>query len=50
MLRRLLSSTRHIVLIPIQGSCMAAVWLTVYEAIALTVTLIDIARGGTVSP
>ena len=50
MLRRLLSSTRYIVLLPILGTFMAAVGLMVYEAIALTVTLIDIARGGTVSP
>ena len=50
MLRNLLSSTRYIVLIPISGTFIAAVGLMVYEAIALTVTLIDIVHGGTVSP
>ena len=50
MLCRLLLSTRYIVLLPIFGTFMAAVGLMVYEAIALTLTLIDIVHGGTVSP
>ena len=50
MFRRLLASTRYLVLIPITGIFVAACGLMIYEAIILTMTLRDIIMGGAVLP
>jgi uncharacterized membrane protein YqhA len=50
MLRRVLASSRYIVLLAILGTFLASVALVLYEAIVVANIVIDVAQGGSVSP
>ncbi len=49
MLRRILASSRYIMLIPIVGTFLGFVALIFYEAIVLSASVLDTARNGTIS-
>jgi uncharacterized membrane protein YqhA len=50
MLRRALASSRHIVLLAVLGTFVAALALLVYEVVVVAMGLVDVVRSGTVSP
>ena len=45
MFRRLLASTRFLILLPIVGTFLAALGLMVFETIALALRLLDFLQG-----
>jgi len=50
MLRRALAATRYIVLVAVLGTFIAALALLCYELIVVADAVLDIVRGGSISP